>query len=112
MFLSSAFDDRLLYRLVGNGFLRREVAIRLTFGQEFSRRLAMLIGVVGLEDDPFVVVETEPRKTFKDRACRFIRRASEIRVFDTKQELAAGLPGVEIVIKRGAGRTDVQIARR
>ena len=105
--------DRLLYGRVGRLCLRREVAIRLAFGEQaFSGRLAMLVGVVRLKNDLFVVCEAEPCKSVEDRAGRFLGRACKIGVFDAKQKLAAGLAGVKIVKKRGARRADVQIAGR
>src|SRR4030095_11925781 len=72
----------------------------------------MLVGVIRLKNYLFLVVQAEPFETFEDRPRRFFRRASEIGVFDPKQDFPAGFLSEEIIVKRGPGRTDVQVSGR
>ena len=69
----------------------------------------MLVGVVGLENDLFIVSEFEPRKPVEDRAGRFLGRAGKVGVLDAQQKLAARMPGVKIIKKRGPCRADMKV---
>ena len=66
-----AFRDIFLDGLIVALFFRREVAIRFALFEQTVGGLAMLRRVCLLEDEIFVVVESEPLETFDDRACRF-----------------------------------------
>jgi len=72
----------------------------------------MLLGIVGLKDNLFVVIKTEPFKSLDDRARRFIGRALQIRVFDPQQKLPADFPRKQPIEECRAGRADVEIAGR
>src|ERR1051326_7782978 len=65
---AGAFGDVFFDGRVFALFLRREVAIRRAFFEQTVRGGAMLRGVCGLENEIFVVVESEPLETFDDGA--------------------------------------------
>ena len=79
---AGAIDYSLLDGLIVARFFRREVAIGFAFFHQLARREAMLPGIVGLKDNLFVVIKSEPLKSFDDRARRLVRRALQICVFD------------------------------
>src|SRR6185369_223194 len=57
---------------IGAFSLRREVAIGLAFVDQQARGVAMLVGVVGLQDLLFIVLEAQPLETFDNRLGSFI----------------------------------------
>ena len=65
---AGAIDDSLLDGFIVARFFRREVAIGLAFRHQLLRRNAMLLSIVGLKDDPLVVIKAEPLQAFDDRA--------------------------------------------
>ena len=67
------------------------------------------VGVVGLENDLFVVVKSEPFEAVEDRAGRFVGRACKVGVLDAKQEFAARVTSVKIVEQGRPRCTDVKI---
>nr|WP_263975361.1 hypothetical protein [Leptolyngbya sp. 7M] len=68
---TGAFLDRVLYVSVRRSFFRREIAIRLSFCEQFSGGLTVFFGIVRLKHDLFIRSETEPLKPFEYRARRF-----------------------------------------
>src|SRR3981081_2119915 len=70
-------------------FLRGKVAIGLSFFDQFLRRRAMLVGIVGLKDQSFVVIQSQPFQSFDNRTRRFVCRTLQIGVFDAEEELAS-----------------------
>src|SRR6266849_10239563 len=84
-----AIDDALLDGFIFALFLRRKVAIGPAFFDQLAGGRAMLVSIVRLKDQVFVVVESQPFQTFKDRTRRFVSGALQIGVFDAQQELAA-----------------------
>src|SRR5687767_15959042 len=108
---ASAFRNLLLYLVVVTLFLRGEIAIGLAFFEKTVRGGAMLRRVIRLEDEIFVVVETEPLESVDDRAGRLVGRALQICVFDAQEKLAAGFAGEEPVEESGTGGADVQVTR-
>src|SRR5258708_37323141 len=102
----------LLDGLVVARFFWREVAIGFAFFNQLPRGDPMLLGVVGLKDDLFVEVKSEPFQSVDDRARRFVGRALQIRVFDAQQKFASDLARIQPIEQRRARRPDVQIAGR
>ena len=109
---AGAINYSLLDGFIVARFFRREVAIGFVLCHQLARRHAMLLGIVGLENNFFVVIKSEPLKSFDDRARRFIGRALQIRVFDPQQKLAAHFARIQPIEQRRARRADVQIAGR
>src|SRR5262245_3260666 len=93
-------------------FLRSEVAIGPTFFEQFVGRRRVLLGVIGLEVWPLVVIEAQPLQTFEDSPNHLFTGALDVGVFDAEDEFAAGLAGEQPVEQRGARPADVQISGR
>src|SRR5262245_42949864 len=70
--------------------LLSEVAIVPTFFEQFICRGAMLLGVIGLEVRPLVVIEAEPLHAFEDSADHLFAGSLDVGVFDAEDEFAAG----------------------
>src|SRR5829696_4258633 len=64
-----SFGDAFLHGLVVALFFGSEVAISLAFFDQAIGGVAMLRRVCRLEDELFVVVESEPLESFDDGAC-------------------------------------------
>src|SRR6266576_2258453 len=86
-----AIDDALLDGFILALLLGRKVTIGLAFFDQLPRGRAMLVSIVGLKDQVFVVVESQPFKAFNDRTRRFIGGALQIGVFYPEQEPAPDL---------------------
>src|SRR5688572_26851472 len=104
--LASPGDDRFLYIFVAYLFFRREIAVCLALRQQLPGCFPVLVGVIGLEDNLFFVIESDPGEPIEDRSGRLLSRPGEIGVLDPKKELPTGLFGVQIIVKRGSSRTD------
>src|SRR5262245_56286671 len=103
---SHLFDGRVVAI-----FLRSEVAMGPTFFEQFVSRRRVLLGVIGLEVWPLVVIEAEPLQTFENSPDHLFAGALDVGVFDAEDEFAAGLAGEQPVEQRGARPADVQKAR-
>src|SRR6266576_2915600 len=84
-----AINDALLDGFILALLLGRKVTIGLAFFDQLPRGRAMLVSIVGLKDQVFVVVESQPLQTFNDRTRRFVGGTLQIGVFYSEQELAA-----------------------
>src|SRR5689334_2805232 len=81
---ASAVGDALLHVVVGALFFWSEVAISLACFKQLKRGGAVLWRVVGLKDEVFVVIETEPLESFDNRTRRLVGGALQIGVFDAE----------------------------
>ncbi len=99
--------DRILNVRVRRRLSHGKITIRFTLRQQPLGSFAMFVGVVGLKNDLFVVVEFEPCEPVEYRTGRFFGRTGKVGILDPKQKLAADMACVEIVEKCGPGGPDM-----
>ncbi len=90
---------------------RALVHVGFAFGEESVGDFLVALHAGALEHELLVPVEAQPGEAVEDHLGVLVGRASLVGVFDAQQELAALVTGVQPVEKRGAGASDVEVAR-
>ena len=87
----------LLNGRVGAFLFRREITVGFPLFKKSERGGTMLRRVVGLKDDLFVVIKSEPLQAFNDRARRSFCGTLQVCVFNSEQKLPASLARIQPV---------------